>query len=303
MHTFRWLKLFVWLGVLCLAVACGGDDGGRANPPPPPPPVEAGMADTSMMDADIGEGGMTDDATMSSDGFVGRDGGPFSCVLEDLLPFTLAVDSENQSRIISVSADDLGFLIVWSAFDMETARRNIYARRIPLSGDATETVMITDDVWTNDSPSVAHVGGGNRLAAWYDNAECETAGDGDSCDFEVFVSQVGANGSPTGSRTKLTENILRDDEPVLLGVEGGALAVWVQDDDFSRQARSVMLSSAGIPRGGSSLITTDMNSLTTPVLARMGEGFAMAWAESRAESQRMVVMPLDSMGIYGNRGA
>jgi len=205
------------------------------------------------------------------------------------------VDNEMQNRILSVSASDDGFLVVWSAFNMGDARRNIYARRIPLTGEATESVRITDDVWTNDSPSVAHAGGSN-LVAWYDNSECETAGETGRCDYEIQVSQTNRDGLPIGDRINLTSNTLRDDQPALLAYEGGVLAVWVQDDDDSRLARSQLLTSTGVPRGTSAVITTHMNSLTTPVLARLGEGFAMAWAEPRAEARRMVVMPLDDLG-------
>jgi len=279
--------------------ACGGDGGGAAPLPPGPPQPEAGVQDAApdapMMDGNMDGGMMVADG--APDAFIGMDGGPFSCVLTDLVPYTLAVDSDMQSRILSVTADDDGFLVVWSAFDMGDARRNVYARRVPLVGDLDMTRMVTEDGWINDSPSVVGVGAGNALMAWYDNSECADAEVGETCDYEVQVQQATTEGQVFGDRQTVSANVdIRDDNPMLVRNGSTTLLAWVQDDTFSRLARTQVLSNTGVPIGMPRVVTTDANSLTTPVLTALGDGFAMAWAEPRMEARQMLIMPLNREG-------
>jgi hypothetical protein len=292
-------KSFLFFSLcLSLVTACGGDDG-RGSLVPPVPQPEAGVQDASMdavvMDADPDGGmGVNDGAP---DAFIGMDGGAFSCVLTDLVPYTLAVDTEMQSRIISVSADDDGFLVVWSAFDMADARRNIYARRVPLTGDLTESLRVTEDGWINDGPSTVGVGGGNALVSWYDNSECEDTPVDATCDYEIQVQQATRDGLVFGDRQTISTNTdLRDDNPTLIRNGDTTLLAWVRDDTFSRIAQTQILSSTGIPIGITREVTTDANSITNPVLTALGDGFAMAWAEPRMEARQMVVLPLTREG-------
>ncbi len=270
--------------VAALLGACG-DDEGR----PPPPGTDAGPRIDSGPRTDSGprDGGPDGALDAGDGGGTGFDAGSGpTCVLGPADVWDLAEEVGVQPRTVPVAARAVGFGVAWTA--SQDGANNVWFRAVPLAGDPSDAVQITDDYALSRGPALLSLGD-SFLVAWYDNS---------SGNFDVWARPIGTDGAATGSAQQITTSTLRDDNPALVRSGSGVLAAWVEDDMVggTRIARSRMLSAAGAPSGSPSTVSAPPLSPAEPILTPRSGGYALTWAETRAGASHVIVVPLDATG-------
>jgi len=285
-----WLRFSLLALAPCLLSACGDD-----RPPPVPtdsgirydarPPVDGAVDAGPAMDSS------TDGPTPLDAGM--PDSGDFPvCRTDPDDAFTLGVDIVARERVVAVAGAADGFLVAWS--EARVGVPDVFVRPIPSTGVPPDEARLTGGTALSQGPTLLSLGT-SFLAAWFDNA---------LGNFEIRAQAVSSAGVATGTTQRLTDNALRDDNPALLRMGSNVLAVWVEDDLLAstRIARSRILSASGMPTGAPQAVTVPPESPTLPMLAPLGDGAAMVWAENRLDTSHIVLRRLDASGAAVGSG-
>jgi len=196
----------------------------------------------------------------------------------------LGSDVRNLQQTVAVAPAAETFGLAWS--DASDVFENIRVRVVPTRGGLGSNADLTTGFNTSEGAALLSTGT-SFLAAYYDNS---VAGAG----YEVFVRPVDATGMPTGTAARLSNNMVRDDNPALLRMGSANLVVWVEDDTTDRVARAAIISDSGSIMGAVQTLTTPPESPATPVLSALSGGAGMAWAENRASGSDAVLLRVDT---------
>ena len=205
----------------------------------------------------------------------------------------LGSDVRGFQQTISVAPAAAGFGLAWS--DASDAFENIRARVVPSTGPLGTNHDVTTDFSAAGGASILSLGS-TFLTAYFDNSDF-------SAGYEVYLRPLDATGTPTGTAARLTTNMVRDDNPNLLGMGSSNLVVWVEDDLTNRVAKAALVSDTGTIMGSVQTLTTPPEAPTNPVLSPLMGGAGFAWAEGTAAGRDAVLIRLDSAGarVSGSR--
>lgn len=186
-----------------------------------------------------------------------------------------------ETRDAVVAAGSTSAALAWSETRIEAP--DLYVS-IPSMDSSTAA-----GVNVSDSNSLARGAGltatsNGWLAGWVDNR---------SDNFEVYLRPLGPDGAVKGEPVALTDNLLRDDAPTLLQLDGQVLVSWVEERaDGVRVARTRWVDEQGQPVAQAQDVTQAPASPSSLTATTVGGQPVLAWTES----ELAYVLPLDARG-------
>lgn len=245
----------------CVEPGDAGDTG--------PSPVDLGGPDAGPLDADVDTGpadaGPPPDLGPGDAGPM-EDAGP-ACT--PLAPRPLATGAVAAAGPVIVAAGP-GYGVAWS--DVRGTARQLFFQRIDATGAlAGEPTRVTSDEGASAAPDLVWTGSEFALA-WHDDRDTNT---------EIYFTRLSSTGAEIGSDVRVTLDPARSEFPSLAWTGDGYGVAWNDTRDGSFQIYFARLDPAGGRVGMDQRVTTTTNLAASPSLAWTGDGYGVAWHDTR----------------------